>query len=158
MGPRTGLDDVEKEKTCPSRPARSPVAIPTELSRLYRWEDHIQMYAYLEEVKPKAVDWIHLTQDRNQWTRQWTIEFSKKMLILLALEICSVRLVNWKAAMSIWEALVTSEGNQPVLFGSHPLYVKESATSVNGKPRAGTSDRSGKWSPDTAVLLLTFVP
>jgi hypothetical protein len=31
----------------------------------HRWEDNIQMY--LREIRWGAVNWIHLTSERNQW-------------------------------------------------------------------------------------------
>jgi hypothetical protein len=37
---------------------------PLEMSR-HRWEDNIRMD--LTEIGWKDVDWMHLTQDRDQW-------------------------------------------------------------------------------------------
>jgi hypothetical protein len=65
---------------------------------MHRWEDNIRMD--IREIGWEAVDWIHLTQDRDKWralvntimnvgveksflTRWESISFSKRNLTLL---------------------------------------------------------------------------
>jgi hypothetical protein len=99
VGPRTGLDDVEKRKFLPlpglelgrlGRPARSQ-----SLYRLrypgsrYRWEDNIKMD--INEIALEVVDRVRLIRIGDQWcplvnSEPWGPEMAVRFLTLVSLD------------------------------------------------------------------------